>query len=92
MAGAAGGALQTGQRLGAAVGTAALPGLYYLVLGNKSDDYRGALFLAMAAGLLGMAASLTLAAYDWRRDRRTREPHGPCPDDVAHSPVHARQT
>ncbi|CAM5734740.1 hypothetical protein SFUMM280S_09315 [Streptomyces fumanus] len=32
MAGAAGGALQTGQRLGGAVGTAALPGLFYLVL------------------------------------------------------------
>ncbi|MEU1101450.1 MFS transporter [Streptomyces tibetensis] len=92
MAGAAGGALQTGQRLGAAVGTAALPGLYYLVLGSRSDDYRGALFLAMGAGLVGMAASLALAAYDWRRDRRTPQPHRPCPDDVTHSPVHARQT
>jgi MFS family permease len=92
MAGAAGGALQTGQRLGAAVGTAALPGLYYLVLGSRSDDYRGALFLAMVAGLVGMAASLALAAYDWRRDRRTGEQHRACPDDVAHSPVHARQT
>ncbi|MEV3967373.1 MFS transporter [Streptomyces sp. NPDC050698] len=92
MAGAAGGALQTGQRLGAAVGTAALPGLYYLVLGSRSDDYRGALFLALVAGLAGMAASLALAAYDWRRHRRTGEPHGSCPDDVAHHPVHARQT
>ncbi|MEV0238463.1 MFS transporter [Streptomyces sp. NPDC050674] len=92
MAGAAGGALQTGQRLGAAVGTAALPGLYYLVLGSRSDDYRGALFLALVAGLAGMAASLALAAYDWRRHRRTGEPHGRCPDDVAHHPVHARQT
>ncbi|MFH8413205.1 MFS transporter [Streptomyces collinus] len=92
MAGAAGGALQTGQRLGAAVGTAALPGLYYLVLGSRSDDYRGALFLAMVAGLVGMAASLALAAYDWRRDRRAGEQHRACPDDIAHSPVHARQT
>jgi hypothetical protein len=74
------------------VGTATLPGLFYLVLGSRSDDYRGALFLAMAAGLVGMAASLALAAYDWRRDRRTRKPHRRCPDDVAHSPVHARQT
>ncbi|CAL9325206.1 MULTISPECIES: MFS transporter [Streptomyces] len=91
MAGAAGGALQTGQRLGAAVGTAALPGLFYLVL-DGSDDYRGALVAAMGAGLVGMAASLALATYDWRRDRRTGEPHPKCPDDVAHSPVHARQT
>jgi MFS family permease len=35
MAGVAGGALQTGQRLGAAVGTATLPGLYYLTLGGR---------------------------------------------------------
>ncbi|MET9816786.1 MULTISPECIES: MFS transporter [unclassified Streptomyces] len=91
MAGAAGGALQTGQRLGAAVGTAALPGLFYLVL-SGTDDYRGALVAAMGAGLVGMAASLALATYDWRRDRRTDRPHPKCPDDVAHSPVHARQT
>jgi EmrB/QacA subfamily drug resistance transporter len=91
MAGAAGGALQTGQRLGAAVGTAALPGLFYLVLGG-SDDYRGALVTALGAALVGMAASLVLAAFDWRRDRRARGPHRKCPDEVANSPVHARQT
>jgi EmrB/QacA subfamily drug resistance transporter len=38
MAGAAGGALQTGQRLGGAVGTAALPGLFYLALNANHDD------------------------------------------------------
>ncbi|MFB8249457.1 MFS transporter [Streptomyces sp. NPDC055952] len=92
MAGAAGGALQTGQRLGAAVGTAALPGLFYLTLSHRGDDYRGALFLALGAGIVGMAASLALAAFDWRRDRRARERHRSCPDDVANSPVHARQS
>ncbi|MGW1160329.1 MFS transporter [Streptomyces sp. NPDC002519] len=91
MAGAAGGALQTGQRLGASVGTAALPALFYTVLG-RSDDYRGALVAAMVAGLIGMVASLALATFDWQRDRRKREPHGKCPDEVAHSPVHARQS
>jgi MFS family permease len=35
MVGAAGAALQTGQRVGAAVGTATLPGLFYLVLGTN---------------------------------------------------------
>ncbi|MEU6776787.1 MFS transporter [Streptomyces sp. NPDC046759] len=89
MAGAAGGALQTGQRLGAAVGTAALPGLFYLVLG-RSHDYRGALVTALGAALVGMVASLVLAAYDWRRDRRTRPRHRKCPDEVAHNPMHAR--
>ncbi|GAA2229421.1 MFS transporter [Streptomyces nogalater] len=90
MAGAAGGALQTGQRLGAALGTAALPGLFYLVLG-RSGDYRGALVTALGAGLAGMAASLALAVSDWRRDRR-RDPRRKCPDEVANAPVHARQT
>ncbi|MEU6095000.1 MFS transporter [Streptomyces sp. NPDC047079] len=91
MAGAAGGALQTGQRLGAAVGTAALPGLFYLVLG-RSDDYRGALVAALGAALIGMVASLALATFDWQRDRRMRGPHRKCPDEVANSPVHSRQT
>ncbi|MEU7561237.1 MFS transporter [Streptomyces eurythermus] len=90
MAGAAGGALQTGQRLGAALGTAALPGLFYLVLG-RGGDYRGALVTALGAALAGMAASLALAVFDWRRDRR-RNPHRKCPDEVANAPVHARQT
>ncbi|MEU1012537.1 MFS transporter [Streptomyces sp. NPDC005890] len=91
MAGAAGGALQTGQRLGAALGTAALPGLFYLVLG-RSHDYRGALVTALGAALVGMAASLALATADWQRDRRTKRPRRKCPEEVANDPVHARQT
>ncbi|MFF0363223.1 MFS transporter [Streptomyces fungicidicus] len=90
MAGAAGGALQTGQRLGAAVGTAALPGLFYLVL-DRNDDYQSAVVIALSVALVMMLTSLALAAYDWRRDRRTREPHNKCPEEVANSPVHARQ-
>ncbi|MET8562666.1 MFS transporter [Streptomyces flaveolus] len=91
MAGAAGGALQTGQRLGATLGTAALPGLFYLVLG-RSHDYRGALVTALCAALVGMVASLALATFDWQRDRRLSRPHRKCPDEVAHDPVHARHT
>lgn len=91
MAGAAGGALQTGQRLGAAVGTAALPGLFYVVLGH-GHDYRGALVTALSAALVGMAASLALATHDWLHDRRARSSRGTCPDEVAHSPVHARHS
>ncbi|WP_030816376.1 MFS transporter [Streptomyces sp. NRRL F-2799] len=92
MAGAAGGALQTGQRLGAAVGTAALPGLFYVVLGSTGGDYRTALVTALVAALIGMAASLALAAFDWRRDRPGRRSHKKCPDEVANTPVHARHT
>ncbi|GAA2195661.1 MFS transporter [Streptomyces bangladeshensis] len=91
MAGAAGGALQTGQRLGAALGTAALPGLFYLVLG-RSHDYRGALVTALGAALAGMLASLALATADWRRDRRTGAGRRTCPEEVANDPVHARQS
>ncbi|MDI9835146.1 MFS transporter [Streptomyces sp. KAU_LT] len=90
MAGAAGGALQTGQRLGAAVGTAALPGLFYMVLGD-GDDFRTALIVALGTGIVGMLASLALATYDWVRDRRARAPHRKCPEEVANSPVHSRQ-
>jgi MFS family permease len=91
MAGAAGGALQTGQRLGAAVGTAALPGLFYVILG-RDGDYRGAVSITLGVSLIGMLASLALATFDWRRDRRARQIHKKCPDEVANSPVHARQT
>ncbi|MEV5936510.1 MFS transporter [Streptomyces sp. NPDC052079] len=91
MAGAAGGALQTGQRLGAAVGTAALPGLYYLVLAGGAD-YQAALVVALCAALVMMLASLALAAFDWRRDRRTRGQHRRCPEEVANNPMHAGQS
>ena len=90
MAGAAGGALQTGQRLGAAVGTAALPGIYYLVLGG-TDHYRTALVTALGVALVGMAASLALATADWLRDRGGDASGRRCPDEVANSPVHSRQ-
>lgn len=91
MAGAAGGALQTGQRLGAAVGTAALPGLFYMVLGS-CDDYQGALVVALGTAIAGMLASLALATFDWRRDRRIRGRHGKCTEEAANSPVHSRQS
>jgi EmrB/QacA subfamily drug resistance transporter len=91
MAGAAGGALQTGQRLGAAVGTAALPGLFYMVLGN-GDDYQGALVIALGTAIAGMLTSLALAAFDWRRDQGIRGKHGKGPEETANSPTHSRQS
>lgn len=94
MAGAAGGALQTGQRLGGAVGTAALPGLFYTVLAATAGDYRAAVSLTVGFALVAMLASLTVAVLDWRRDhherppRRSPGPSGgpvrPHPDDSAH--------
>jgi EmrB/QacA subfamily drug resistance transporter len=69
MAGAAGGALQTGQRLGGAVGTAALPGLFYLVLSGTGHDYRAAVALSVGSGVAFMLCALAVAVVDLRRDR-----------------------
>ncbi|MFF9497714.1 MFS transporter [Streptomyces flaveolus] len=86
MAGAAGGALQTGQRLGGAVGTAALPGLFYLTLSATHDDYHEAMALSVGSGVAAMLCALTVAVLDWRRDR-----HGKagCPPETSHSHTHA---
>ncbi|MFR0357242.1 MFS transporter [Streptomyces sediminimaris] len=89
MAGAAGGALQTGQRLGGSVGTAALPGIFYVVLGSGAHDYHAAVATAVGLGLGPIVCSLVLAVHDWRRDRRGDG--GPCPPEVSHSHLHSRQ-
>ncbi len=102
MAGAAGGGLQTAQRFGAAVGTAALPGLFYLVLGTTGDDYPAAAAAGLGVSVLGAAAALVLGVVDLRREgRRDPEPPpeaaadgGPVPDerhgpDGVHSHGHA---
>ncbi|MBG0851096.1 MFS transporter [Streptomyces spinoverrucosus] len=91
MAGAAGGALQTGQRLGAALGTATLPGLFYLALGGGDQaHYRSAVTLAVGCGILPMLGALALAVRDWLCDREA-DGRG-CPDEIAHSHTHARQS
>ncbi|MHC3473191.1 MFS transporter [Streptomyces sp. 7R007] len=89
MAGAAGGALQTGQRLGGAVGTAALPGLFYVVLSAHAHDYRSAVALAVGSGIVPMLCALGLAVHDWRRDLRDR--HRDCAPEASHSHTHATQ-
>ncbi|SFN83603.1 drug resistance transporter, EmrB/QacA subfamily [Geodermatophilus obscurus] len=68
MAGSAGGGLQTAQRFGAAVGTAALPGLFYLVL-SATDDYPAAAAAGLAVSVLGAGAALVLGLVDLGRSR-----------------------
>ncbi|WP_351235120.1 MFS transporter [Streptomyces sp. NPDC002133] len=87
MAGAAGGALQTGQRLGGAVGTAALPGTYYLMLASSGDDYRRAVAASVGVGIAAIFAALGIALIEWRTDRNATA--APCPPEVAHSHCHA---
>ena len=70
MAGAAGGGLQTAQRFGAVIGTAALPGLFYVVLGATARDYPAAAAAGLAVALAGIAAALVLAVVDLRRTRQ----------------------
>ena len=70
MAGAAGGGLQTAQRFGASIGTAALPGLFYVVLSSAGDDYSVAAAAGLAVALVTTLAALVLAVLDYRRDRR----------------------
>jgi EmrB/QacA subfamily drug resistance transporter len=69
MAGSAGGALQTFQRFGGAIGTAALPALFYLVL-SSTDDYQVAAAASLAVAVTGALAALVIGVLDWRRDRR----------------------
>jgi len=68
MAGSAGGALQTGQRFGAAIGTATLPALFYLVLSSTGNDFRAAIAAALAAAVVGLALALVIAVVEWRRE------------------------
>ncbi|WP_443064686.1 MFS transporter [Streptomyces sp. NBC_00588] len=89
MAGAAGGALQTGQRLGGSIGTAALPGLFYVVLGSGTHNYRTAVATSVGLGTLPIVCSLALAIHDWQRDRRADGQ--PCPPEVSNSHLHAGQ-
>ncbi|MGW7046560.1 MFS transporter [Streptomyces avermitilis] len=88
MAGAAGGALQTGQRLGGAVGTAALPGVFYLVLNATHNDYHVAVAASVGCGVVAILCALAVGVVDWRRDRGSEDDRD-CPQEVSPSPTHA---
>ncbi|MGY1744270.1 MFS transporter [Blastococcus sp. SYSU D00695] len=89
MAGAAGGGLQTAQRFGASIGTAALPGLFYVVLSSSGEDYAVAAAAGLAVAVATTLAALVLAVLDWRRDRREtardREADAPAGAHGAHA-------
>ena len=70
MAGAAGGALQTAQRIGSAIGAAGLVTMYYRSLTSSGKDYAAAVSDALLAGIgfLLLALLMALAAAT----RRTR--------------------
>jgi MFS family permease len=70
MAGAAGGSLQTAQRIGSAIGSAALVTIFYHLLSRAGNAYQPAIFgtLLYAAGF--MLPALLLAIGDLTRHRR----------------------
>ena len=72
MAGAAGGALQTAQRIGAAIGTALLASVFYRVLTESGHAYPAAVSDALlgACGLMALALLLAIAELWHRRYRR----------------------
>jgi EmrB/QacA subfamily drug resistance transporter len=69
MGGAAGGALQTGQRIGSALGAALLMTAYQVTL-TRTGDTGPALTVALGTALAIMAAALVLAVFDLRLDSR----------------------
>ena len=66
MGGAAGGAVQTGQRLGASLGAAALVTTYELTVGGTGSPVR-ALQVAVVVALVILSAALLVAARGSRR-------------------------
>ena len=69
MAGSAGGALQTGQRIGSAIGTAALTAVFYRVLAASGGRYPVAVAVAVGSAALAVALALVIAILEWRAER-----------------------
>jgi MFS family permease len=86
MAGSAGGALQTGQRIGGAIGTAALPGVFYAILAMNGRDYPMAAAIAVAVAVVSIVAALGVAVGEWQAGKHRGEtPCGP-PEHLPDTP------
>jgi EmrB/QacA subfamily drug resistance transporter len=85
MAGAAGGALQTAQRIGAAIGTALLASVFYRVLAGSGHAYPAAVSDALlcACGLMGLALLLAVGEL-WHRRAHHRDRPVPQPEHHLH--------
>jgi len=76
MAGAAGGAAQTAQRIGAAIGTAVLAAIFYHVHTNTGGDYVAAVSdaLLFASGVMVVAMVMAIAELVRLRAHRFEQP------------------
>jgi hypothetical protein len=79
MAGAAGGALQTAQRVGGAIGTAALAGVFAMVLANNASDFSVAVSDTLLCAAGAMVLALVLAVTELVRGRAVSQPREPTP-------------
>jgi EmrB/QacA subfamily drug resistance transporter len=69
VAGVAGGTLQTGQRIGIAIGTAVLAGVFRAVVASSGGDFSGALAVAVVCAIAFILAALVLAVSELRARR-----------------------
>ncbi|MGN6606311.1 MAG: MFS transporter [Jatrophihabitans sp.] len=83
-AGTAGGLLQTGQRIGAAVGIAAVGSAFFSALASSRGDFADAYQRGILIALIFVVAALVAAALDVVVDRRTHH-------DEAEHPAAERQ-
>jgi EmrB/QacA subfamily drug resistance transporter len=76
MGGAAGGALQTGQRIGTAIGTVVLASAFRVTVSHTKSDYPVAVSVAIACGVFFILIALGVAVYELRVGNRapTGEP------------------
>jgi MFS family permease len=81
MAGAAGGALQTAQRIGSAIGTALLVSVFYRVLNGSGHAWPTAVSdtLLCACGLMLLALLLAIGEL-WHRRSHRRDRPAPTPE------------
>jgi EmrB/QacA subfamily drug resistance transporter len=87
MAGAAAGALQTGQRIGAAIGTAALAAVFYAVAAG-TGRFTDAVFAALLSATGFVCFALLLAILELQQRRRRAVPAGRGDAQVAGADVH----
>lgn len=87
MGGAAAGALQTGQRIGSALGTALLAAVFYGVLAD-SGDYRNAIAAALLTGTGLVCLALLVAVLELRVRRRRASLAAPDEVNVAQVDMH----
>ena len=77
MAGAAGGAPQTAQRIGAATGSALLVTVFYHQLGHRGGTYAAAVFGTLLCAVAFMTLALVMAIVDVAREQAPRVAHRP---------------